>query len=72
MNIKTKKNNKTQQSKLTETALHYFDLLKADHLNEMDIDNAIEELRPVRMWFHAIKYGDAPGFRTRKDIENHT
>ena len=72
MNIQSKKSEKTHKSKLTEASLHYADLLKADQLSEMDIDAAIEELRPVRMWFHAFKYGDAPGFRPHKNNDYDT
>ena len=70
MNFQSMKKHNTHQSKFTETCLHYADLLKADQLSEMEIDSVIEELRPVRMWFHAFKYGDAPGFRPHKNKDN--
>ena len=41
-------------------------LLDQTDLTEEAIDDAIEELRPLRMHIHAIDYGDAPGFRKRK------
>lgn len=44
-------------------AHQYGELLDNLELTEDQIDAAIEELRPVRMWFHALEYGDAPGFR---------
>jgi len=49
--------------KLTAFSQAYAGLLHDYELSEDQIDAAIEELRPVRMWFHAMTYGDAPWFR---------
>jgi len=48
---------------LTDFSSQYAEILALDQLDESEIDAAIEELRSVRMWFHAQKYGEAPGFR---------
>jgi hypothetical protein len=54
---------KGRRSKLAAFSQVYADLLAEFDLSEEQIDSAIEELRPVRMWFYADNYGDAPGFR---------
>jgi hypothetical protein len=54
---------KNKRNKLTSFSQVYADLLAETDISEEQIDAAIEELRPIRMWFHADQYGDAPGFR---------
>ncbi len=55
------------RKKLTSIAQRFSDRLAVSNLNEEQIDSAIEELRPIRMWFHADQYGEAPGFRSDFD-----
>jgi hypothetical protein len=52
-----------QRQNLTAVSQQFAELFAEADLSEDQIDAAIEELRPIRMWFHASKYGDAPGFR---------
>jgi hypothetical protein len=46
-----------------ETISKYSESLYEEKIDQVEIDEAIEELRPLRMWYHAQEYGDAPGFR---------
>ena len=54
---------KTEREKVVKIASSFTPLLSAPNLSEMDIDAAIEELRPLRMKIRAIDNGSAPGFR---------
>jgi hypothetical protein len=60
---KSEKPLKEKLQELTDFSNRYAEILALDQIDQAEIDNAIEELRSVRMWFHALKYGDAPGFR---------
>ena len=52
-----------ERQKLVKAARLFAPLLAEPELSEDEIDTVIEELRSVRMYIHAIDYGDAPGFR---------
>jgi hypothetical protein len=60
---KLKKHHLDKASVLTEISRQFALILDDPDINEEQIDAAIEELRPIRMWFHASKYGEAPGYR---------
>jgi len=53
----------TEREKVAKIAESFVPLLFDPTLSEMDIDAAIEELRPLRMKIRALDYGSAPGFR---------
>ena len=57
---------------LVNAACAFAPLLNERDLPAEAIDIAIEELRPLRMHFYAIDYGDAPGFRfiSNDELEN--
>jgi hypothetical protein len=52
-----------KRQKLVDAAREFAPLLATPNYSEEEIDDAIEELRPLRMHIHALEYGDAPGFR---------
>lgn len=52
-----------ERRKIVIAARSFAPLLAEINLPAETIDEAIEELRPLRMHIHAIDYGDAPGFR---------
>jgi len=51
------------RQQLVKAARRFEPLLDILNFSEEEIDDAIEELRPLRMHIHALDYGDAPGFR---------
>jgi hypothetical protein len=58
-----KKIEEDQKRRYQGTISKFAEILLEEDAEEAEIDDAIEELRPLRMWYHAQNYGDAPGFR---------
>lgn len=52
-----------ERRKVVEATTPFAPLLDKSNLTAEEIDEAIEELRPLRMHIRAIDYGEAPGFR---------
>jgi hypothetical protein len=65
-----KKINEGENQGYLETASIYAEILLKEDINEGAIDEAIEELRPLRMWYHAQKFGEAPGYRRYGSTHN--